>query len=504
MSNQNSSARHHSLNFATAIGLCCFCLLSIQQPLAADEWTIRTADGTETISASAHGSAEGVKALMLPDGSIRLEPSANIIKRVPMDGLALAAAEEMSETLKGELGGELVLTLYDEPFLVALVLSDPLDRRDDRRAAGFLKKAVRFQQNVNRVFERFADEVDLKLTEPEFPLVMLVFESDDDFEAYATEATGGRGLSASSVLGFYSGITNRLALRLTECDTFEVPLHEAIHQFVYNRGLAKRLAPVPSWWNEGIATGFENNGETIGVGPGRISADFAERAQTANSSDWNGVVSGDTAFRRDSLAGDAYTHAWSLHWYLVTQHRKQYADFVRSLGQLEPLTDQTPESRLAIFQRAFKQPPNEMQSEFPRVLSVGLRRQRVRKQETSRRGWMTRRSNLARVEINAGSVNGGPIRVHGAMKNISPIRSMSFVVRVETDGGLYADWHVPNLAPGRTMKLLPQNVQKAAPGAIGVGGTRFGVAVETAVPDSPEAKNWAAGDLPVPVFSRVR
>ena len=75
--------------------------------------------------------------------------------------------------------------------------------------------------------------------------------------------------------GFYSPQTNFLAVRLDECRTYEVVLHEAIHQQTYNRELFHRLAAVPTWFQEGIATGFESSQGKISVGPGKISMRYA-------------------------------------------------------------------------------------------------------------------------------------------------------------------------------------------------------------------------------------
>jgi hypothetical protein len=89
--------------------------------------------------------------------------------------------------------------------------------------------------NVDSVFLKFAESMDLPLHEPRHPLVLVIFELDEDFNKYVEEATGKGGLPPESILGFYWPVTNWLVVRMSSCDSFEVPLHEAIHQQVANR-----------------------------------------------------------------------------------------------------------------------------------------------------------------------------------------------------------------------------------------------------------------------------
>src|SRR5690606_20563232 len=150
------------------------------------------------------------------------------------------------------------------------------------------------------------------------------------------EVAGGQTLAAENMAGVYSPLTNWVAIRIGECRSFQVPLHEAIHQQVYNRGLLQRLADVPVWLNEGLANGFENDGERINIGPTRISATYARQVPQADTLGWEQVFADDAVFHGDVLSGEAYVHSWSMHWLLVTQHRLAYARYVRLLGQLAP------------------------------------------------------------------------------------------------------------------------------------------------------------------------
>ena len=94
------------------------------------------------------------------------------------------------------------------------------------------------------------------------------------------------------------------------------------------------------------------------------------------------------------------------------------------------------------------------------------------------------------------------LEVEGKLKNLSPIRPMSFHVTVETDSGTYGDWHVPALAVNQTAPLPKQFAQKVMQNARGGPSQRFIVRVKSAIPESEEGQRWKRGELPVPVFGR--
>ena len=91
--------------------------------------------------------------------------------------------------------------------------------------------------------------------------------------------------------------------------------------------------------------------------------------------------------------------------------------------------------------------------------------------------------------------------VGGTMRNMSQIRPMSFLVTVETDGGTYAEWFLPNVAPQKISQLPPQFARKPMKGSPGGPSETFRVKVKTAVPDSETGKAWQRGQLPVPVWN---
>jgi Protein of unknown function (DUF1570) len=457
---------------------------------------------TVKVDARLAGEGQGVLALERTDGRIELVPQNQVLKREPGSDPEPLSGTEVLDRLSERFGKETFRGHVDAPYAIGLVLAHPLPKQYEPKAVTFLKKAATFMKTVEKVFIGFIDDMKIEIVKPRYPLVLLIFETDEDFMKYTETETGGRGLSAGNILGFYSALTNHLAIRMSECHTFETPLHEAIHQQVHNRGVLQRLAPAPAWFNEGIATGFEGNGEKINGGPLKVSARYSRGAMRARTVDWDDVVADDKAFLGDVLAGEAYAHAWSIHWFLATKYRKQYVSYLQVLSQKQPLTKDDAATRLADFESVFGKPVGKLQSEFPQWLEQGAKKQKVVINEVKPPGHTVTFSNLAEVEMNAQQNLGGSLEVGGQMRSISHIRPMSFHVTIETDSGTYAEWFHPNVPPLKVVPLAKQTARKQMLNAPGGPSSTFQIRVKAVVPESDEAQKWQRGQLPVPKFGR--
>ena len=474
-----------------ALGLCC-------SALQADLFTYVDDNGNKhELEARFLGSGQQVTALELPDGRLHLLPDAAITDREEKPGPEPLNVDAVIERLTSEFGEETFRARAEAPYVIGLVLAAPLQEEAEPRVRDFLKQAARFMRNVGSVFEHFAKSLRVSIQPPRYPMVMLIFETDGPFNEYNEEATGGQGVSAANTAGFYSVMSNRLAVRMSECFTFETPLHEAIHQHVYNYQVVQRLAPVPVCFHEGIATGFEGNGDRITVSPSRISVRYAQRVQRVRQIDWRDIVTNDALFQTDFLAGEAYAHGWGLHWLLVTRYKKQYADYVRLLAEKKPLHIYEPEPRIRELEESIGKGIDELQAEFPKALQVGLRRQRFPRTPDTPPGSLVTQSGLAEVQLTA-VAQGGVMQIAGQLRNLSSIRPMSFHVAVVTDAGTYSQWHLPNLDINKAALLKKQLATRRLPTGRGGPASSYQVFVRSALPDSEEALSWRNGELPVP------
>jgi hypothetical protein len=486
-------------------------LLWSPQLARGDTFTIRDDTGkTVVIDArlvgERQGSGErpGIIALERADGRIEVVPQPQILKREVGPDPKPISCKTMIERLTEQFGADKFLARAKEPFVVGLVLSEPLPRKYEKRAIKCLEKGVSFMKKVEKGFLDFANYLKLETEESRYPLVVIVFETDDDFIRFHTEETGGRGLSSEFTQGYYNRLTNWLVIRMSECYTFATPLHEAIHQQVYNRGLLQRLARVPVWFDEGIATGFEGeeNGERIKNVPKNINMRYARRAMRAKAVDWDDVVSDDKAFRGDVLAGEAYANAWGIHWFLLTKYRKEYLEFLQLLRQKTSLETYDAQTRIQDFERVFGKRVGQLQTEFPAWLEQEAQKQNLSDRDQHPDGYLILHSNLAQVEMTAvKSGAAGELEAAGQMRNVSQIRPMSFHITMETDGGTYAEWYLSNVPPMAVKPLPNQIARKQMKNSPGRASNQFWIKVKSVPFDSDTDKEWQHGQLPVPVWS---
>jgi hypothetical protein len=444
----------------------------------------------QKVEARFYGAGQGAIALELGDGSLSIIPQAALKKRTPGDDPTPMTPQDMLTRLEGEFGQDLFRGRVEKQYVVGVVLTAPLPKTSERRVGANLLKAARYMSGIQNMFQRFCKSMRIEREAPKFPLVVLIFETDDDFNEYTTKYTGGQGLSAENIAGFYSPLSNYLYVRMSECYSFATPLHEAIHQQCFNTRVLSRLAPLPVWFSEGIATGFEGNGDRVKSDPLKLNAAYVKNILRAGGlprqMSWDDVVTTDQVFRGDIFAGSAYVHAWSMHWLLVSKYRKQYPEYLRYLSTLEPLAEESTRVRSAKFEEIFGATPNAIQEEFGPAFQAALKRFKPPKGSEERPGTISRITNLAGVDAYAES-NGFNMKVQAQLRNLSPLREMAFVVTVVSDSGKIAQWHLPSMKINEFKLLEPKLVR----------GRGFNVMVQSTPADSEKNAAWRRGQLPV-------
>ncbi|MDA0832522.1 MAG: DUF1570 domain-containing protein [Planctomycetota bacterium] len=347
-------------------------------PLHGDEFTYFDAEGdTQTVQARLAGSAQGFFALELADGQILLVAEGNVKTRVAGDDPEPLDAEDVNQNLVQMFGGEeYVISYVDTSHVLVYIPHRPIDdKREKSRKLTLLKHSARYLNSMERKFSEHVKYNRLDDHPFRFPLVTIIFETDDDFEEYTRKVTSNNtGLSAGAIAAFYDALTNYLVLRESECATFEVPLHESIHQQVFNREILQRMAPVPVWFHEGIANAFEGDGKTIKRGPRAVNEKYCQQSLAAQQVTWDDMVRNDRAFQSDSTAGDAYGHAWGLHWLMVNNYRDEYSLYVKYLAQLTPLEVVDETERVEQFEKIMKTSVDKLHDEFLQKIRAALKK----------------------------------------------------------------------------------------------------------------------------------
>jgi len=236
-----------------------------------------------------------------------------------------------------------------------------------------------------------------KLSDPELPLVALVFDDQRNYAAYAKPELGD---AASKIIGYYSlrsnqvvmydvtgsdsggghrGSTaahiNRLLMQPGAERTVATVIHEATHQIAFNCGLQTRYADIPLWVSEGVAIYFETPDLRSSKGWRNIGGvnhvrlqEFGRYLRNRPSDSLVTLLSTDERFRDPRQASDAYAEAWALNYFLIRKHPKDYRAYMTVLSAKRPLRYDEPEDRLAQFKEAFGDDFEKLNTEFLRYM----------------------------------------------------------------------------------------------------------------------------------------
>lgn len=236
-------------------------------------------------------------------------------------------------------------------------------------------------ERLHDAFVNYWSRAGLEVAKPARPLVVVIFADRRAYEAHAAAALGG---AAGRVAGYYDMLSNRvttydltgtdaaaggrrpgtigLAIRSSPeaAGLVATLVHEATHQLAFNAGLHRRLAPVPLWVSEGIATFFETPDLTSprgwrGVGevnPPRLERFLAGHHQGLIES----IVRGDEGFRNPDTALDCYAAAWALTHHLARTRKREFIAYLERLAAKRPLEEDSPAERLDDFRAAFGEP----------------------------------------------------------------------------------------------------------------------------------------------------
>ena len=224
-------------------------------------------------------------------------------------------------------------------------------------------------------FTNFWSRKRFEISEPEFPLVAIVFS---DKRSYVEFSRAEVGDAVEMIIGHYSLRTNRMVMYdLTGLETSVATIvHEATHQIAFSCGLHVRYSDCPMWFSEGIAVYFETPDLTSSRGWRGIGAvnwprlrRFHEYLPRRGSDSLVTLIADDGRFQGSGDAlQDAYAEVWALTYFLINRYPKQYTAYLRLLSQKGPLRYDDKETRIAQFKQCFGEGLSQLDAEFIRYM----------------------------------------------------------------------------------------------------------------------------------------
>ncbi len=301
--------------------------------------------------------------LYLPDG--------RIVKRAA-DQLVDSArpyrpfsAKEAAKRLEAEFPGMRIRVSRDYVFVSN---TSELFAEVTRRVLGTMLPGIR----------KYARRLDLEIRAPEFPLVVVMFRTRREFDAYQR--------MRPEVLAYYSPWSNRIVLHeespldrvdpdLATKQTISTIAHEGAHQILHNIGVQQRLSRWPMWIAEGMAeylapTRLGRRLSWKGAGSVNdlrmLELEFYVKAKAFDAAPGEMVQH---TVQGASLTSTGYATSWALTHYLATRKKPAFRSFLRELTELGPMQSVgKPDgqglvhAQLDLFRRHFSQSAEELET----------------------------------------------------------------------------------------------------------------------------------------------
>ena len=305
------------------------------------------------------------------DGRLDLFQPATIASRTP---ITPPAAAETARDLGGRILGELP-TGFDLLITKHYVICFDTSRAYAQWAAALFER-------LHDGFTNFWTRAGLDLHPPERTLIVVIFSDRRRYEEYAARDLGA---ATDRVVGYYNMLSNRVTtFDLTGVDALHYHaaargrpnldllkrpeaaglvatlIHEGTHQMAFNCGLHQRLAPVPLWVCEGVATYFEAPDIASGRGwraIGLVNRPRRDQFLSLTDRGWlEPLLRDDEAFRRADAATDAYARGWAVTAYLIKTKKPAFVAYLQGLAKKNPCAADSAQQRIEEFTAAFGQP----------------------------------------------------------------------------------------------------------------------------------------------------
>lgn len=210
----------------------------------------------------------------------------------------------------------------------------------------------------------------LEVRDPDVPLVVIMFRTKDEFDAYKKMPDG--------VVAYYSGLTNQVVMyeqsRLSQVapeiavkQAISTVAHEGVHQILQNIGVQQRLSRWPMWISEGLPEYFaptELGANIRWKGVGTINdLRMRELANYIRASQ-NNVRPGETLLatvRSQNLTSTGYASAWALTHFLATRKQASFLAYLQEVSKLGPLETWAPDEGEARFIKHFGKKLDELE-----------------------------------------------------------------------------------------------------------------------------------------------
>lgn len=474
----------------------------------ADEITV-TIDGKDVAqSGSVKYENDELVILETSQGHRLRLPKSDIKVREAKPAPPYLTPDELGKALEAELKVNPHVRVKVTPDVITvLVLEAELPKEYEDRSDKVLDQITKSYDQAKTAVQQFAKKNKLPQKKPAVPAVVVVYESDSQAETRYDERDDLPGVSFLINSGWYDPTTNVATFSLPAVLGEEGTVADVlIWQQLFHTDILQRQAPVPLWFLQGVAAGFDWTGNKIEPDHLKLSSVTFPGLQEAKLVDWDKMAT-DYGFYENSdtfYFSDFRDQAWGLHWYLIGKNRAGYSRYWKTMAALSPLDEYSTEKSLADFKKAFGKNPEAFKPLFSKVFETAARTPPPSLEPEE--AFIPLKENYGAIKLIwiDEAVQNNEVRMDGKLTNVSPLRPRSFCVGFSTNWGKSASWFVDDLAPSKTVELkvlravdppADRAVKKAAKEGEHEVSNYW---IKSVLSDSPEAAKWRKGELPPP------
>ena len=232
---------------------------------------------------------------------------------------------------------------------------------------------MKIMESMTTGVVKYMKTLGLKAEAPEAPLVVIMFRTEAQYQAYERKPPGA--------IAYYNIINNHVVLyeesslialdrKIAISEAFSTIAHEGAHQILANAGVQTRLSGWPMWISEGMAeylapTEVSRNNRWKGAGKlnemRMLELETHLRMRAIEGIDGSVIRNAVATARLDSTG---YATAWSLTNYLSKYRKKAFREYLLACSKLRP------------FEGSFLKPSPEIKT------LEDLRKQKIAKNTT--------------------------------------------------------------------------------------------------------------------------
>ena len=239
----------------------------------------------------------------------------------------------------------------------------------------FAQASAALLENLYSSLGHALNRRDVPVHEAEFPLVAVIFKTEDDFrrrKPVAPEVQAYYELLSNRIFFFEKSRRDQAAPESAALRKPQTVAHEGTHQILPNIGVQQRLSSWPLWLVEGLAEycaapKFARNGAAAWAGLGQVNVlhmatirDLDDPLSTTVPGAKVPAVARDPRqplveylVTRSELTPTDYALSWALTYHLAMKRLDDFLDYLRELSKLAPFEHRSPEDHLRAFKAAF-------------------------------------------------------------------------------------------------------------------------------------------------------